>query len=183
MARSLLGLALWPGLMLPAAGFENMNGEYVITKTPNAGAAKCELPPPLPPSSNQVARTAAVTPPPRDRRRAGRAHPPNRTARLRSFTSSSYAARSGMIELSACRSMGQPLAYSDTRPRRFRPPAHYRPLQLKRAARKRATLRSENGWIAAAARSAKASWSRVTAATVTRAGTRSARFVWFDAVK
>ena len=28
--------------LLPAAGFENMNGEYVITKTPTAGAAKCE---------------------------------------------------------------------------------------------------------------------------------------------
>mmetsp|Transcript_8837 Transcript_8837/g.14802 ORF Transcript_8837/g.14802 Transcript_8837/m.14802 type:complete len:558 (+) Transcript_8837:215-1888(+) len=40
MAGSLLGFALWLGIGHPAAGFENMNGEYVITKTPNAGGTK-----------------------------------------------------------------------------------------------------------------------------------------------
>ena len=39
LARSLLGVSLCLGLGLPVAAFENMNGEYVITKTPNAGAA------------------------------------------------------------------------------------------------------------------------------------------------
>ena len=49
MARLLLSLGM--GLATSAAAFENMNGEYVISKTPNAGGAKCEL---LPPTSVSV---------------------------------------------------------------------------------------------------------------------------------
>ena len=43
LGRSLMGLGLALGLGLPASGFENMNGEYIISKTPNAGTAECAL--------------------------------------------------------------------------------------------------------------------------------------------